>query len=425
MHRSVILPRAATLTLALGAAACAELAGPPTAPGADGLRVTTRIECVGSTTTRTVRCAEPAPATVTMPDDPSGSRIAVSGPVRDVILGNQGGYVKLTSSNVSAGGGVFSFDVTVQNRIVQPIGTTTGSNVAPSGIRVFFATGPQVLTGTGTMDFDNGSGGFYHDGTGTFTNANQPYFQYTERLANGEVSSPKTWRLRFDPTVLTFSFTLYVSAPVQFPDGYVSGNPNVVTLNPGEQSVAIGGSVRNAVNRVIGGPITYTSLDPSIATVNASGVVTGGPSRGITYVELQSGIIPNYISSAVNVCADTPTITSGASINGTIDASDCYSGFATAQGRPDPNYLSDMFRISLTAGQQVTITLTADATFSPFLTLVDPLGVVERATIGGGFGTTATISGHSVQRSGVYIIEAGQDNLTLGGNYALNVTVIP
>jgi hypothetical protein len=107
--------------------------------------------------------------------------------------------------------------------------------------------------------------------------------------------------------------------------------PYVIALNPGEQSVAIGGSVRNAVNRVIGGPITYTSLDPSIATVN--------------------------------VCADTPT--SGASINGTIDASDCYSGFATAQGRPDPNYLSDMFRISLTAGQQVTITLTADATFSP------------------------------------------------------------
>ncbi|MDB4884005.1 MAG: Regulator of chromosome condensation repeat-containing protein, partial [Gemmatimonadetes bacterium] len=258
--------RAAVAAILLSAAACGEIGAPPTAPDREGLRVTTRLECVGSTTARSVSCSQSGSPMVTT-SEPNGS-MRVPAPMRDVILGNQNGYVKLTSSNVSVAGGVFSFDVTVKNLLVQAIGTTTGSNVAPSGIRVFFASGPVMMSGTGTIDFDNGSGGFYYDNVATFTASNQPYFQYTTRLLRDSTSSPKTWRLRFDPGVLTFAFTLYVSAPVQFPDGYVSGNPNVITVNPGELSSPIGGTVRNAVNNVIGGTITYTSGDPTIASVD-------------------------------------------------------------------------------------------------------------------------------------------------------------
>jgi hypothetical protein len=409
------------LCAALLTAGCTDVIAPPTAPDPEGLRVTSRIDCVGSITTREVRCADAAPATVTLPDGTEpGMRITA--PMRDVILGNQGGYVRLTSSNVSAVAGVFSFDVTVQNKITQTIGTTTGSNVAPSGIRIFFASGPTA-TG-GTMDFDNGAGGFYYDGVNTFTASNQPYFQYNERLVSGATSSAKTWKLRYDATVTTFAFTLYVSAPVQYQDGYINGNAKVVTVNYGEKSSSIGGTVRSPVNNVMGGTITYTSLDPSVATVDATGAVTGGSARGITYIKLDSGSIPNLYKTAVNVCASTPTISSGASVSGTIDASDCYSGFASSQELPDPTYLSDMFRVALTAGQQVSISLTSDGSFSPFLTLVDPSGVIEK-TGTGGVGTTKSIPAYAVLRTGVYIIEAGQENVTLGGGYTLNFSILP
>ena len=179
---ALVSARFALCAALLTAAACTDVIAPLAAPDQEGLRVTSRIDCVGSTTTREVRCADAAPTTVTLPEDVE-PRMRITAPVRDVILGNQGGYVKLTSSNVSAVAGVFSFDVTVQNKIAQTIGTTTGSNVAPSGIRVFFASGPTASGGT--MDFDNGVGGFYYDSVGTFTASNQPFFRYTERLVSG------------------------------------------------------------------------------------------------------------------------------------------------------------------------------------------------------------------------------------------------
>src|SRR5437868_4010643 len=148
--------------LVLAAAACSEVV--PTSPDLTPLRVESRIECVGNTQTHAVSCAQPTAASVSQVDPVSKTRIDVPGPMRDVILGNQGGYVKLTSSNIVVAGGVFAFDVTVQNKIVQAIGTSNGFSADPSGIRVFFNSGPVVLTGTGLMDFDKGGGLCYCDG---------------------------------------------------------------------------------------------------------------------------------------------------------------------------------------------------------------------------------------------------------------------
>jgi len=160
--------------------------------------------------------------------------------------------------------------------------------------------------------------------------------------------------------------------------------------------------------------------------------VTAGPTNGIAYVYLQSGLIPNFLSTAINVCASTPSLTTGASVNGTIDAADCASSFAGNNSRPDPTYRSDMYRIALTAGQQIAITMTSDGTFDPFLTLAGPQGVVEATAVN--VGATATIpAGAAVLQTGIYTIEAGQSmDFTSAssapgyvGNYTLGVTVTP
>jgi hypothetical protein len=350
-----------------------------------------------------------------------------------VILGNQGGYVKLTSSNILVAAPIFSFDVTLENRIAQPIGTTNGFSADAAGSRVFFVTGPTVTSlAGGTVDFVNPGGGFLHDGTATFTASNQPYFKYVGMLRTGEVSATKNWKLRFDASVTTFSFAVLVNTPVKFPIGYIDGNPNVLTLNPSEASSSLGGTVRSAVGNPVAGTISYLSLDPTVASVSAGGVVTAGPARGITYVELSSGSIPNYLSTAINVCASTPTIVSGATVNGTIDANDCYSSFAGNLGRPEPNYRSDMYRVSLTAGQQIAISFTTDGTFTPYLTLVNPLGVIEQSVIGSG-SSAVMPAGAAIQQTGIYTIEAGQSDeyATVSaapgyvGNYSVIATVSP
>ena len=416
------------VTLLLASAACFDAAA-PTGPGAKALDVVSRIDCVGSTVARSVSCTPAGAASLLLEDPQSGARFSAPAPLRDVILGNQGGYVKLTSSNIVVAGGVFAFDVTLQNKIPQAIGTTNGFSAAAAGSKVFFSAGPLTTSGTGSVDFVNG-GGFFYDGTGTFTNSGQPYFQYVAILNTGAVSSAKTWRIRFDPGVLTFSFSVFVSTPVKFPNGYIDGNPSVLTMNPSE-TASLGGTVRSAVGNVVGGTITYASDDPTIASVAASGIVTAGPSRGVAYMSLTSGAIPNFLSTAVNVCPSTPTITSGVAVPGVIDVNDCYSSFA-GNSRPDPTFLSDMYRITLTAGQQIAITMTTDGTFDPALTLAGPQGIVEATAVN--VGSTATIpAGAAVQQSGVYTVEAGQsaDFATASsapgytGNYTITVTVTP
>ncbi|HEU4880691.1 MAG TPA: hypothetical protein VFT45_00560 [Longimicrobium sp.] len=150
-----------------------------------------------ATTAGTVSCRPPA---------------AHAGQASRIVYGGQGVNVQITSSNVSYNSGteIFQFDVTVQNLLNEAIGTPDGTVADPQGIRVFFATGPTVTSGTGSAYVAN------PDGTDTFTAPGQPYFAYAEILAKNEVSAARTWQLHIPSTAGSFSFTLLVETDVQY-----------------------------------------------------------------------------------------------------------------------------------------------------------------------------------------------------------------
>lgn len=154
------------------------------------------FECTGSTS-GSLSCAPARPGT---------------GDARGVITGGQNTNLKLTSSNVSYNSqtGIFQFDVTVQNLMNEAMGTPDGTVADPEGIQVFFSSGPNVTSGTGSMSVANA------DGTGTFTGTNQPYFAYHEILAHNVVSQPKTWQLHVTGSVSTFNFVVYVETDLQY-----------------------------------------------------------------------------------------------------------------------------------------------------------------------------------------------------------------
>jgi hypothetical protein len=375
-----------------------------TASGGAATILEQRIPCVADVGSALVRCG----------DVVAGG----SGASHDIILGNQGGFVKLTSSNVRVVGQVFTFDVTLENKLAQSIGTTDDSSVDPSGIKVFFASGPTVTSGTGTMDFSdptNGGAPMY-DGVGTFTGSNQPFYRYQTMLRTGWTTSPKTWRIRFDPTVLTFSFTVLVSAPTVNEQGYVTGHPHLVTVSQGEKR-AIGGTVVTAAGTPVSGrTITYTSSDPANAPVDVAGVVTGGAARGTATITLQSGAAPALYQTVVNVCPTIPTIASGAHISGTLDPADCFAPVLYGGSPPSAATIADMFHVSLTTGQQITVTLASAA--STGLSLVNPSGVSETPL----FVQAPTIN-WIAQSTGVYTLEA-QSPASLGAvGYTLDVSV--
>ncbi len=137
---------------------------------------------------------------------------ALASGVRPAIIGSQGTYVTLDSSDPAYDPTteIFTFDVTIQNLLNEAIGTPDGSTPDPDGIRIFFHQGPNVLTGTGNVTVLNA------DGVGAFTGSDQPYFSYVEILENDEVSAPRTWQLSMPSSVSTFNFLVFLTTDVEY-----------------------------------------------------------------------------------------------------------------------------------------------------------------------------------------------------------------
>ncbi|HEV7587055.1 MAG TPA: hypothetical protein VGO40_02900 [Longimicrobium sp.] len=279
--------------LALAAAACTDRAnplapGPGAGPGGGtpGTPVTIQtLECNASTADLTVRCAPIRPG---------------ESDARGIIVGNQGVYVQVTSSNVAYNGGTgqFTFDVTLQNLIEQKLGTTDGTTVDPNGIRIFFHSGPTVTSGVGVASV-------LPDGFGTFTAAGQPYYQYNQLLANAQTSTARGWTLIMPPTVLTFSFLLYVAAPVEYPNGYVTMDGNLPGasygyFHPGDTHPVVA-VAKTAVGNVIpAAVITFGTTDANCATVSGGGTVTGVSAATCSITASSGGLATGSLSFAVS-----------------------------------------------------------------------------------------------------------------------------
>jgi hypothetical protein len=142
---------------------------------------------------------------------------------KSLTLGGPGTYVQVFPSNGSYASGVLQADVSIRNLTSQLLGTSDGSTV--TGVKAFIATGPTVTSGTGVVTVNNA------DGTGTFTAANQSYWNYNEILdAYSGTSSPKTWKFNAPATVNNFTFTVLISAAAPAESGVLRWVPERGTL---------------------------------------------------------------------------------------------------------------------------------------------------------------------------------------------------
>lgn len=270
-----------TLLACAGLVACERVAPlAPEEPAPAEPTVVAALSCIATVASRTVSCSPAVPS---------------MGSASGLIVGGQGTYVFLQSSNVVVDGvaNTFSMDVTVQNLIPQALGTTDGSTADPAGIRVFFNAGPTGTGGSATL--------LNATGTDFFLSAGQPYFAYPEVLQQNATSSPLSWQFGLDETTTSFAFVVYVAAAVQFPDGWVDLGPAADTLVAGT-GAALAPVVRTAVgNAVPGAAVTFGTSDGGIATVDGAGTVTG-VAPGLATITATSGARSG--SMIVAVCPD-------------------------------------------------------------------------------------------------------------------------
>jgi DNA/RNA endonuclease G (NUC1) len=248
----------------------------PTVPAPVALRL---LECEATVASPTVRCSDAAP-----------------GAGRATLIGGQGTYVQLRSSDVSynSGTGIFSFNATVQNLLPQAMGTRDGLAVDSLGIRVFFLGQPTVTGGSGSASVANPTG------VGTFTGSGQPYFQYTELLAPGDTSNALNWQLNVPSTATTFSFSVAVATQVApaliiyevmpNPSGVVDTSGEWFEIyNRGLEPVSLAGwriASANDAGHVIADSIMVPSRGVVVLSNNANTGTNGGVPAAYQYASV-------------------------------------------------------------------------------------------------------------------------------------------
>jgi hypothetical protein len=128
-----------------------------------------------------------------------------------LLIGGQNVYVTLGASAFlyNATTRLFSFNVTIQNLMAQPLGTANGAAAAGQGTRIFVIAGPSVMAGgSGTVTIPSDSG------TATFTAPNQPYWQYNGILKPDSTSAPSNWKFQLPVGAPGIEFEVEVSAPI-------------------------------------------------------------------------------------------------------------------------------------------------------------------------------------------------------------------
>ncbi|HET7461626.1 MAG TPA: IPT/TIG domain-containing protein [Longimicrobium sp.] len=238
-------------------------------------------------TVAVLRCtAQLAPAGVVCDAAPATAPAGQKSGRRDNLhlLGGQGTYVRLTSSNVAYNGTshVLSFDVTVQNLTTLAMATADGATRHDGGVQVFFAAPPSTVTGTSQVTVANATG------QATFTAGGQDYFQYGGKiggtdqgelggdgiLSTGEVSSSKNWQMNVPLDVTSFTFQLYVAA--QTPAGaVVSAAPQVTSISPA--TLVPGGTAT-----LTGVNFNATPASNAVTIGGAAATVTGGGTTSLT-----------------------------------------------------------------------------------------------------------------------------------------------
>ena len=134
------------------------------------------------------------------------------------ILGGQGIYVELTSSNVIADVTNFNFDAAVRNLTPQPMATADGINPDGIGVNVFFdvePAAPVTIAGDQCCIFG--------------TRPNQDYFGYIPGgiLAANDSTFPQNWEFDYNGPAVDFTFVVYVSTRLP-------NDPALVVIPPHE-----------------------------------------------------------------------------------------------------------------------------------------------------------------------------------------------
>ncbi|MEP7338993.1 MAG: BACON domain-containing carbohydrate-binding protein [Acidobacteriota bacterium] len=292
----------------------------------------------------------------------------------------------------------------------------------------FTATAGQAVAielGSGVFDTylaligPNGNILAQDDDSGVGTNSRIPatgFFQITESgiytieatSLNGRTTGDYTLLLLLGSTGCTYQ---------------VSTNATPVAAAGGTRSYSIATGANclwQAVSTVPWAVVTSGADGTGNGTANLT-VAPNGDKAPRTATLLIAGLTVTVSQLGNAGACPSTTIANGQTINGSLEASDCYSAVRAVAA------FADRYTFSGTAGQKVGIGLTASA-YDAFLVLLGPDGQQLAQDDDGGGGTNSRIpSGNgffALQATGVYTIEATSLSAGRTGAYSVTLDVV-
>lgn len=199
-----------------------------------------------------------------------------------------------------------------------------------------------------------------------------------------------------------------------------TGTPAVdtVIIEADDSQVTVGGSLQLRATAydenggvITGRPVQWTSSDQNVATVGASGLLTGLQPGTVDITARIGGEQDTRTFDVVSLCPVTP-YTIGATVNGILASTDC-----TFQ---DGTYV-DYYGFTLANPRQVTITLRSSQ-INAYLVLFDADAVVVEEDDNDGGGTDAQIV--RTLAPGTYYIAANSFAIQTGP-YTLTTAAAP
>ena len=194
--------------------------------------------------------------------------------------------------------------------------------------------------------------------------------------------------------------------------------PTNDTLLVGE-NVQLTATARDAANNIVSRPVTWTSSNPSIASVSSSGLVTGVADGTASITASADGRSASAQIRVLSRCSTalTSTIAVGQTVNGSLAATDCKL--------PDNTY-ADGYGITVTTATNVQIDMSA--TWDTFLVLFEllPTGELVDRAFNDDIDNTTTNSRivFTLQPNAQYFILANSFDENVLGDYQLKVAAV-
>jgi hypothetical protein len=180
-------------------------------------------------------------------------------------------------------------------------------------------------------------------------------------VATGAASISRPWSFVYSPNTRTFTYSVLVSAPVQYEYGWATVSDAALVLRATEASSPLTAAVKDVSGADVPDAVTWSSSNDAVATVDPSTGVVTGVARGTATITATSSVKSQRTGSttvsvgALWTGAESSSWSSPGNWLDAVVADSTYDAIIPASTPNTPTLTADATLLTLDAGSNVDL----------------------------------------------------------------------